>query len=399
MRTYSRKFPAKARTIFSDALTSFRLNNDLTGASSLAFSATLALIPALFLLTVLVGAVIGSSSRAFLKTQDVITQLIPAYSQVILKEVKFIAGHKGTIGLLNLFVLFWSTTPLVADMRVLLGGIFRKEPSRPFFLEKLFDAAISMVFLVGLGAVAVAGVVFKLMERIQPLGRAPGYPGEIAFFLLVTGVVCALYFTFSRRMRASHLLTGAFAASLLWFALRPVFHLFLTFNPGYGFAFGSFKSLFVVIIWIYISMALFLFGSEIAASLGRAESITLTNLMKNRGAVPPGLMRHVVRCEKGTVIFKEGDPGNAMFCVLEGKIAISKDETAIGIVPRGECFGALSLFMSSSRTATAVALDDVELLALTNENITDFANEFPEFVADVLRKTASKLDKKTRILC
>jgi len=59
--------------------------------------------------------------------------------------------------------------------------------------------------------------------------------------------------------------------SLLWFALRPAFYFFLTYNPGYGFAFGSFKSLFVVLMWIYLSLALFLFGAEIVASIGRGR--------------------------------------------------------------------------------------------------------------------------------
>jgi YihY family inner membrane protein len=232
MKTSPRNLLKKAWKTLSGAAVSFRTNNDLTGASSLAFSATLALIPALFLLTMLLGAAIGSSARAVSKTQEFMGQLLPAYSQVILREVKLIAGHKGTLGLLNLFVLFWSTTPLVANMRIWLGTIFRKRPTRPFFLEKLFDAAISMVFLAGLAGVAVAGVAFTLIERIRPYWQVPGCLKDVAFFAVITGVICALYFTFSKRARFLHLLMGALAASLLWFALRPAFHLFLTFNPG-----------------------------------------------------------------------------------------------------------------------------------------------------------------------
>ncbi len=280
MKNAVRNLPRKARTVLSGAVTSFGRNNDLTGASSLAFSATLALIPSLFLLTILLGAAIGSSRQAVLQTQKLLGQFLPAYSNVILGEVKLITSHKGTIGLLNLFILFWSTTPLVASLRIWLGTIFRKKPSRPFFLEKLFDAAISMVFLVGLAAVAVAGVAFSLMERIRPHWQVSGCIEEIAFFILVTGVLWALYFTFSKRARLRHLLAGALAASILWFALRPAFHIFLAFNPGYGFAFGSFKSLFIVIIWIYLSMVLCLFGAEIAASLGREEP---NRIKMNRG--------------------------------------------------------------------------------------------------------------------
>jgi membrane protein len=388
MKKSPRDLLQKAWMTLSEASSFFRRNNDLTASSSLAFSATLALIPALFLLTFLLGAAIGSSARALAQTREFMTQLIPAYSQVILKEVDFIARHKGAIGIVNLFILFWSITPLVADMRVSVGAIFRKKPTRPFLLEKLFDAAISMVFLVGLSAVAVAGVAFTIMERIQPLRQMPGCLKDVAFFMVVTGVICALYFTFSKRARFRHLLAGALAASLLWFALRPAFHLFLTFNPGYGFAFGSFKSLFVIIIWIYISMVLFLFGAEIAAGLGRKGAAALKSIPEDR-AVPPGVFdRRIVRFEKGSIVFKEGDPGSGMFYVLKGKVSIREGGREIEVVPQGKSFGSLSFLLPSVHRVKAVAIEDVELVMLTSDNLAEVMKESPELIIEMLREAA-----------
>jgi membrane protein len=274
MTNMLRRYLKKLWAILADAASSFRQNNDLTAAASLAFTATLALIPALFLLTFLLGAAIGSSTRALKETQELLTQLIPAYSQVILREVGFIASHKGTIGVVNLFVLFWSITPFVAEMRIALGAIFQKKPGKSFFFEKLFDAAISLVFLIGFFGVAVAGVVLTVEGRFHPLRLHPGHLAKIVPAVVVIATVFALYFTFSPKTPARHLMIGSVAATALWLAMRPAFHLFLTFNPGYGFAFGSFKSLFVVLIWIYFSLALFLIGAEIAASLGRENRIT-----------------------------------------------------------------------------------------------------------------------------
>jgi membrane protein len=265
------EFLKKIWIILADAAASFRKNNGLSAASSLAFSTTLALIPSLFLLTFLLGVAIGSSAQALRETQELLTQLIPAYSQVILREVSFLASRKGTIGLVNLFVLFWSITRLEANMRIALGTIFQKKPSRSFFLKKLFDAAISLVFLAGFFAVAVAGVVLTVAGLFHPLRLLPGPLDKIVPVIVITCTVFALYFTFSSKTRVRHLAIGALAASALWFAMRPAFHLFLMYNPGYGFAFGSFKSLFVVLIWIYFSLSLFLFGAEITASLSRGS--------------------------------------------------------------------------------------------------------------------------------
>jgi hypothetical protein len=73
-------------------------------------------------------------------------------------------------------------------------------------------------------------------------------------------------------------------------------YLFLRYNPGYGFAFGFFKSLFVVLIWIYFSLALFLFGAEITASLSRGSPPS--SKTDGRQKLPGTIVNYVVRFEK-----------------------------------------------------------------------------------------------------
>ncbi len=399
MRNVAADLLKKIRVVISETFASFQRNNDLSMASSLAFSATLALIPALFLLTFVLGAIIGSSTSALARTQDLMEQFIPAYSQDILREVQFISSHRGTIGLLNALVLLWSVTPLVADMRVSLRAIFRMKPTRTFLLEKLFDVALSVVFLTGLSAIGIAGVLFTLLEKSQHVALSLGPWEQVVLFLFVTAVVFLLYLIFSKGASLGHLGIGAIVTSLLWFALRPVFHLFLMYNPGYGFAFGSFKSLFVVVIWIYASLVLFLLGAEIAASLGRDKTIFIKHLMEGKRNVPAEVIeKYVTRHEKGSVIFNEGDPGNEMFSVLSGSVAIRRREQEIAVITRGMCFGAMSFILSSPRAAMAVALDDVEVVIITRENINSLLNDYPEFVLELLREMAERLRETNKSL-
>jgi membrane protein len=281
----------------------------------------------------------------------------------------------------------------------LLGAIFRNKPTHPFLLEKLFDVAISIVFIIGVSAIAVAGVVFTLAEKRRDLQLALGYFEGAVPFLFVTVVVFALFLVFSTRARMLHLLIGALATSLLWFAMRPAFHLFLIYNPGYGFAFGSFKSLFVVIIWIYCSLVVFLLGAEIAASLGRDETVFIKKLMEGKKNVPAGVIdKYVVRYAQGSTIFSEGDPGNEMYSVLKGRVAIRKGEQDIGTVSEGKWFGGMSFLLASTRVATATALDEVELVTINNENITNLMNEYPEFVVEMLREMAQRLRETNKLI-
>jgi len=68
------------------------------------------------------------------------------------------------------------------------------------------------------------------------------------------------------------------------------------------------------------------------------------------------------RFRPGEEIFREGDPGDAMYVVLEGKVRISKQiqgvgEEALGILERGDYFGEMALIDRQPRSADAKAHD------------------------------------------
>ncbi len=398
MKNIVSDFFKKAWVVLSEALVLFRKNNDLTLASSLAFSATLALIPALFLLTFVLGVAVGSSQEALVRTQEFLTQLIPSYSDEILREVRVITTHKTTIGAVNIVILLWIITPLVSEIRLALSTVFRTKARRAFLLEKLLDVAITVVFLLGLSAIAALGVLFALSERGQHFRFLPGYLDGALPSLIVIAVVFILYYTFSPSMRLRHLVAGALAASALWLLLRPAFSLFLTYNPGYGVAFGSFKSIFVVIIWIYYSFAVFLFGAEIAASLRRKETAFIRRLMEGRRSVPGKVLsKLVIRYEKGNTIFIEGDPGGEMYSIRSGSVSIWKGEREIAVIREGEFFGEMSFLLGVPRTASAVALEDVELIVINDQTVKSLIDEFPDFILKMLKEMASRLREMNRM--
>jgi CRP/FNR family cyclic AMP-dependent transcriptional regulator len=75
------------------------------------------------------------------------------------------------------------------------------------------------------------------------------------------------------------------------------------------------------------------------------------------------------RYHKGEVIFHEGDPGDALHLVLNGRIKIGRlsaggDESIVTSIGPGEIFGELVLLDGAPRSATATALEATETLAL-----------------------------------
>jgi membrane protein len=377
---------------------SFRRNNDLAAASSLAFSAMLAIIPALFLLTALLSLAIGSSQEAFRTVQEMATQVIPSYSQEIVKEVQYITQHIRAFGALNILVFLFAVTPLVSDVRSALAAIFRSHAGRPYLLEKLIDLALTVVFMLGITAIAAAGVVFTFAEKWLRIPELPAYLSSVVQYVFITLAFFLLYLAFSRKFRPTNLAAGALAGGALWYLMGPLFYMFLAYNPGYGLAFGSFKSLFVVIIWIYYSLVVFLLGAEIAAVLERRETVFLKRLMAGKKDLPAAVAeRFITRYAPGEAIFTEGDAGDQMFSVLKGTIAIRKGARELFRIGVGQYFGVVSFLLATPRIAAAVAVEDVELVMITRQNITNLMNESPEFIFSMLRETALRLRETNKM--
>ena len=103
-----------------------------------------------------------------------------------------------------------------------------------------------------------------------------------------------------------------------------------------------------------------------------------------------------VRVSKGQVLFNEGDSGDRLYIVTDGKIklgikSIDGRENLLAVLGPGEMFGELSLFDPSPRTATATALTDAKLLGLGQEDLNLWLAEHPEVAKYLLRALAQRL--------
>jgi len=81
-----------------------------------------------------------------------------------------------------------------------------------------------------------------------------------------------------------------------------------------------------------------------------------------------------VKIAKGSILFKEGDDGEHLYVIIEGKLKLGTSsgdgrENLLSILGPGEMFGELSLFDPGPRTSTATAVTDAKLLSLSHEKV------------------------------
>jgi CRP/FNR family cyclic AMP-dependent transcriptional regulator len=102
------------------------------------------------------------------------------------------------------------------------------------------------------------------------------------------------------------------------------------------------------------------------------------------------------RVARGRTLFNEGDPGDSLYVVTEGKIKLGRTaadgrENLLAILGPGEMFGELSLFDPGPRTATATAVTDAAVLGLGHDDLQPWLTGRPEVASHLLRALAQRL--------
>ncbi len=378
--------------ILCEAGNAFVHNSDFRQASSLAFYSTITLLPTLLLLTFILSLGIGSSHAALEKTSAMIQQVVPRFGEVVLREVHDLANYPRTAGVLNVLVLAWTLTPLVGSLREVLEGMFKIHVERPVITGKLMDLGIGMGFIMGLAGMAGAGVLVEFLTGTPGGIHLPVWLGFVLPFAVTVALVWGVFAFFTTRVHPVHLLAGAFATAVLWYLLRPAFVLLLTYDGGFGVAFGAFRSIFLVVLWIYYSLAMMLLGAEVAAALHRGEALLIRRLLDGGAGLPVRSRdRLILEAPAGWVFCREDEPGDEMFFVLGGTISIRKGGQELARVGKGSFFGEMTFLLGMDRSASAVALEPCRCVVVHGKNFEALLREFPGIVREMLEEMARRL--------
>ena len=106
---------------------------------------------------------------------------------------------------------------------------------------------------------------------------------------------------------------------------------------------------------------------------------------------------------RGEILFNEGDDGNQLYVVTDGKIKLGRTspdgrENLLAILGPGQMFGELSFFDPGPRSATATAVTDVELKCLGHEALSPVLNAHPDVAHALLNQLAGRLRRTNEVV-
>lgn len=101
------------------------------------------------------------------------------------------------------------------------------------------------------------------------------------------------------------------------------------------------------------------------------------------------------------VLFNEGDPGNYLFVILSGKVAVRKanadgSTVQLATLGAGRTVGEMAVIDRECRSATCVAIGETTLAALSSEALGRMVDARPQLAFHLMQRMAIMLSRRLR---
>ena len=107
-----------------------------------------------------------------------------------------------------------------------------------------------------------------------------------------------------------------------------------------------------------------------------------------------GHEQHLIR---GDILFNEGDPPEALYLVLRGRLAIAlanpidRRESVVALMESGDLFGEMGMLDDGPRSAMARALEPTTVLSIPYSQVLAMFEENPKLLWNVARLLAQRI--------
>jgi membrane protein len=264
------------------ALHQFSADHGPNHAAAVAYFSLLSLPPFLLLAGRIIGRFLpGMAGNDALLSA--VASFLPPEIVPSLSTVGQSLAHGGALVAIAVPVLLWVASHAFSSLEVAINVAFGTTPQRRFWLSRLKAFAGLSGGVVLLGATVVAGHVASWLDGYYARSGAPRAFSPRAHLVSMIGLVAVSFAVFTLfyktlprgKVAWSAAARAALIAVVLWEGARQVFGALLYRSPMFGFLSGALAGVVAFLGWIYVAVAVTIYGAEVAALLnGNRQAIS-----------------------------------------------------------------------------------------------------------------------------
>ncbi len=282
--------------MFREAASDWSTHNAPRLGAALAYYAILSLAPILLIVVALGGYLFGQNAvrgEIYWQARQVVGSELAATLQTLLASAE--PQTSGIVAsVFGFIVLFVGASGVFLELREALNYIWDVPPvTRGGFATAFRYRIFSFAIVAGVGVLALlsllASILFEAMGRyVSPSVAIRGATLEtvnfVITFLLLSFLFGVIYRIFPvTRVDWEDVIVGSVVTAALFTAGKFLVGLYLG-RASVGSAYGAAGSLVVLLVWIYYSAQIFLYGAEFTHVFARRRRARLTALDMKLGA-------------------------------------------------------------------------------------------------------------------
>ncbi len=186
----------------------------------------------------------------------------------------------GVLGSVGLGLLIYTVLSLVHKIENAFNMLWQVEATRSLgerfssYLSVILIGPVVMVSALGMTATVMNSSVVTYFMDIEPFGSLIVLATKLLPYLMVIGVFGFIYvFVPNTKVRFFPAAIGAVIAGFLWQTSGVLFATFVVNSTKYTAIYSSFAVVIMLLIWLYISWLILLFGSNLAFYVQNPSSL------------------------------------------------------------------------------------------------------------------------------
>lgn len=274
--TCMKKFAKSSWSVLKQSLVSFVQGDSFTHASSIAFY-TIFSLPAILLISLSIGSTLFDRADVQRELVSQVGLLIGSGSAMEIENILINAArHTDTwlarvIGIITLVV---SATSVFLSLQISINQIWKIKPKpKRGFIKFLVNRLLSLTMVISIGFVLMVSLVMDTLIVMFQERLSDNLGGITLVIVTVLNVVMSFLFVAllfglmfkmlpDAKIRWRDVWVGSLVTTALFTSGKFLIGLYLG-NSSLNSAYGAAGSLVIILVWVYYSALIFLFGAEL----------------------------------------------------------------------------------------------------------------------------------------
>ena len=247
-------------------------------ASQLAYHLMLSFFPFLIFLVTLIGFIKLNSNEVLDGLQRILPTAVFELTSTTIEEV-INSQHTGLLGV-SVILTIWSASSAFRGVTKGVNKAYNIQENRSFIKRAMIGmisvVALALAIISTLLMLVFGGLIGEILNKYLPFAYVIDFIWNILRYVIVIVMMIIIFamiykLTPAKRIKFKNVLPGAIVSTIGWLVVSLGFSFYVINFSHYSRFYGSIWTVFVLMIWLFITSIVFIFGVELNSILEKSQ--------------------------------------------------------------------------------------------------------------------------------